>query len=263
MQIMDRSLLCQGPPPSRFSCRTTMVMKPIRSKYDASTGLLIARMDHYCIWLNCTIGFKNHRLFMSFLISQLFTCSLFCAFIILALQRELQGRCGIAENLLGAHYLFPSVLLSASIVLAISLAILTYDQINNILRNQTVNEKVNYTRYPWMVDETGSFNNRFDRGWILNLLEFLQIPGYSVDYMCIFDIPGKIELKLFFELLVGNSVVITSLFILDQGLRMMEPEQLQGIPLHYRRLQLAEPFPTRLLLRHHTTRTIITTCLHL
>ena len=32
--------------------------------------------------------------------------------------------------------------------------------------------------------------HRFDRGPLLNLLEFLQIPGYAVDYRTVFDIPN-------------------------------------------------------------------------
>ena len=47
-------------------CRTTLVRKPFRSKYCSHIGCVVAKMDHYCIWLNTTIGAKNHRVFFYF-----------------------------------------------------------------------------------------------------------------------------------------------------------------------------------------------------
>lgn len=58
-------------------CQTTMTMKPLRSKYCQKTGAVVARMDHYCVWLKLTIGFKNHRMFILFLFSHFFLL-LFC-----------------------------------------------------------------------------------------------------------------------------------------------------------------------------------------
>ena len=43
----------------------------VRSKYCASTGLVIARMDHFCVWLNHSIGYGNHRTFILFLLVHL------------------------------------------------------------------------------------------------------------------------------------------------------------------------------------------------
>ncbi len=34
-------------------------------------GFVVARMDHYCIWLNMTVGHKNHRTFVLFLLAHL------------------------------------------------------------------------------------------------------------------------------------------------------------------------------------------------
>ena len=59
-------------------CRTTLVKKPIRyfiliyafnlliyidirSKYCTGSGFVVARMDHYCVWLNNCVGYGNHR----------------------------------------------------------------------------------------------------------------------------------------------------------------------------------------------------------
>lgn len=44
-------------------CTTTWVLKDLRTKYCAQTGGCIEEFDHYCPWLNTSIGKKNHRQF--------------------------------------------------------------------------------------------------------------------------------------------------------------------------------------------------------
>lgn len=51
----------------------------IYSKYCKRTGRVIARMDHYCIFINNSIGFKNHKIFVVFLISHVLTLGLIIA----------------------------------------------------------------------------------------------------------------------------------------------------------------------------------------
>jgi DHHC palmitoyltransferase len=46
------------------------------------TGFVVARMDHYCVWLNNAIGYRNHRTFVLFLLMHVATCVLFAALII-------------------------------------------------------------------------------------------------------------------------------------------------------------------------------------
>lgn len=72
-QVLAQSLHAQGPPLQNIYCKTTLVKKPLRSKYCTRMGYVVARMDHYCIWLNLTIGYNNHRTFIIFLFSHLFT----------------------------------------------------------------------------------------------------------------------------------------------------------------------------------------------
>ncbi len=75
-EVLAQSLLSSGPPPSTSYCRTTLVKKPLRSKYCTKTGAVVARMDHYCFWLNITVGFGNHRAFILLILSHLLVCSL-------------------------------------------------------------------------------------------------------------------------------------------------------------------------------------------
>lgn len=39
--------------------------------------------------------------------------------------------------------------------------------------NLTTNEMFNYKRYPYLRDKRGRYNNRFSRGIVMNLLEFI------------------------------------------------------------------------------------------
>jgi hypothetical protein len=80
--LMQASLAAGGAPPAQLFCRSLLVRKPVRSKYCTNTGLVIARMDHYCIWLNVSVGYGNHRMFMLFLISHATTLCLLEAYII-------------------------------------------------------------------------------------------------------------------------------------------------------------------------------------
>lgn len=48
-------------PPSDVYCRTSLVHKPLRSKFCQHSGFVVARMDHYCVWLNNAVGYGNHR----------------------------------------------------------------------------------------------------------------------------------------------------------------------------------------------------------
>ena len=53
-----------------------------RSKYCTHLGFVVARFDHYCIWLNNSIGFGNHRTFMLFLLAHLLTALLTVALLV-------------------------------------------------------------------------------------------------------------------------------------------------------------------------------------
>ena len=53
-------------------CPTIGIRKLARSKYDRMTKSHVPRFDHYCAWVNNTIGEENYRLFYIFLIVHMF-----------------------------------------------------------------------------------------------------------------------------------------------------------------------------------------------
>eukprot|EP01035_Chromulina_nebulosa_P019949 gene19949-25915_t len=158
-EIMEQSYRIGGAPPSSQVCRTTLIKKPLRSKYCSQLGVVIARMDHHCVWLNNSIGYKNHRLFMIFL---------YCHSTAMVLKSTLLIR------LLNRQFLNSSTLFASLGLLA-----LTIEQTYNICHNITTNERINGNRYNWLIDDNGNQYNRFNRGILKNILEFCQIPYYN------------------------------------------------------------------------------------
>ena len=193
--VMTESLRAGGgPPPKAFYCHTMLMKKPTRSKYCASTGLLVARMDHYCVWLNNCVGFGNHRRFLAFIASHLLFSVCIFAFIARALVSTVQskglGAWETAELITDPRYFFVTVLASAQGLLLVFLCGLMIEQVRNIAANVTVNERINRSRYYWLHDSQGRDHNRFDRGAAANFFEFFGLCGYGTNYKDIYLFQG-------------------------------------------------------------------------
>jgi hypothetical protein len=85
-------------------------------------------------------------------------------------------------KLLGREYFFSLSLCAFLSVVSLCLAALLIEQSINISKNITTNERLNRSRYPWMNDSQGKPFNHFDRGMIINTLEFWRFPGFGKDY---------------------------------------------------------------------------------
>lgn len=60
--------------------------------------------------------------------------------------------------------IFPLLVLCGFAAMCVAgLGFLLVDQLINLCRNLTTNEKINMARYPWLVTPEGRFHNRFDR----------------------------------------------------------------------------------------------------
>jgi len=177
---------------SRKYCTTTLVRKPQRAKFDSPCGLLVAKHDHHCVWLNNAIGFKNHRNFMVFLIFQVagqWTFSIFgwismCdRLFALGMGGDL---CDIVYGLFDDSCFGLFTLTMCASACSLGLGFLLAQQCNNIRRNITTNERMNAKRYPWIMDDENNFFIRFSRGSIKNIVEFIFS---GVDYQTTYDIP--------------------------------------------------------------------------
>lgn len=161
--ILEKSLELGGVvPDSSLYCRTSMVRKPVRSKYCSTSGFVVARFDHYCVWLNTAIGYGNHRIFMVFLYTHVVANTCFLAMLIKALIRtnNKTGPAFVVGQLLSEKYFFVTVLLVYVMVVTAGLTFLMVEQTTNILRNVTTNERINQSRYAWMKGPDGRPFNR-------------------------------------------------------------------------------------------------------
>ncbi|AMD19863.1 HCL288Cp [Eremothecium sinecaudum] len=53
---------------AKHFCIHTWVRVPLRAKYKSSVNSLIARYDHFCPWIYNHVGFRNHKMFMYFVL---------------------------------------------------------------------------------------------------------------------------------------------------------------------------------------------------
>lgn len=190
--VLQQSLALNGAAPdSSLYCRTTLLRKPVRSKFCSSSGFVVARFDHYCVWLNTAVGYGNHRVFMLFLLSHVAANMCFIALLIKALIRanDKTGPAFVLGTLLSQNYFFVTVLLVYVLAITCGLTFLLVEQSTNIVRNVTTNERINRSRYAWMQGPDGRPLNRFDRGPVRNVLDFLLVPGVAVNYFTVMDIP--------------------------------------------------------------------------
>jgi hypothetical protein len=112
----------------------------------------------------------------------------------------------VTGELISQRLLFVTCMTIFIMVITCGLALLVVEQTGNIFMNmvsslfytasrsllthrQTTNEKVNRSRYWWMKGPDGRPLNRFDRGPLVNFLEFIGFPCYHVDYSTIMTVP--------------------------------------------------------------------------
>ncbi len=193
-EILEEMAQTGEDPDTRKWCTTTLVKKPLRAKYDAPTGLLVARHDHYCIWLDTAVGFGNHRIFMVFVFFQVLSHVLFSVMGWLNLVNYMRqytstsDACDVISTLVSRNFFGVLCLTLCANICTCGLGFLLAQQTSNMMNNITTNERINAKRYPWLQDDSGTkFVNRFDSGstWT-NVVEFLT---KSRDYTQTYDMP--------------------------------------------------------------------------
>ncbi|CEG44075.1 zinc dhhc domain containing [Plasmopara halstedii] len=217
--MLEMASQCETPDMNKF-CRTCLVKKPIRSKHCAQCGICIARHDHHCAWINRCVGYGNHRLFLVFLLVHVIALGIYAVLIILVLSEATHDLHAVRINLSNSGdnsnltamdvwieipSLFKNHLLVMMVLLwdlmafgAVSMMIIQH--INNIEKNLTINEQMNWRRYDYLTRKSASaakmapkeMVNPFDRGIKKNLAEFFfRSSSTAVDYRNVFSAPGS------------------------------------------------------------------------
>ncbi|RMX63118.1 hypothetical protein KXD40_007150 [Peronospora effusa] len=221
--MLDKASQAEPPDMAKF-CRTCLVMKPIRSKHCSQCGICVARHDHHCAWINRCVGYGNHRSFFSFLLLHCIMLGIYAAGAILVLsdathnlhtERVKSAGSGTSGSLSAmdiwieipsvvSKHLMVVMVLMWSLVAFVALAMMTYQHSKNIVKNLTINEQMNWRRYAYMTQKPVSasngsesskqfanvvMSNPFDRGFKMNVMEFLSRSGSSaVNYHKIFTV---------------------------------------------------------------------------
>mmetsp|Transcript_601 Transcript_601/g.1401 ORF Transcript_601/g.1401 Transcript_601/m.1401 type:complete len:743 (+) Transcript_601:69-2297(+) len=162
----------EGKPPSQF-CHTCMMRRPARSKHCAVLNRCVYRFDHYCPWLQNSVGSDNHHFFYVFLVAHLLLQLVFLRFLgihfyyydspsFFSFVAELWRTHPYVATLCGWHCLN-----------GFWLALLALQHTIMLLRNQTTTIFWSPTKYAHMKDpRTGKYSSPFSVGLFSNMKEF-------------------------------------------------------------------------------------------
>jgi hypothetical protein len=102
-------------------------------------------------------------------------------------QGDVSDVCAVLSTLLSARVFGVLMLTLCGMVCVFGIGGLLLKSTMNVLKNITTNEEMNASRYPWLLDDSGNFLNRFDSGSMLtNLLDFFF---HRIDYRTTLDLP--------------------------------------------------------------------------
>lgn len=217
--MLDMASRCETPDMTKFCC-TCLVKKPIRSKHCAKCGICIARHDHHCAWINRCVGYGNHRLFLAFLLVHCIALGAYAVLVILVLSdathdlhaaRVKSDGSANSDNLsamdvwieipsLLKNHLLVFMVLVWDVMAIVAIVMMLIQHVNNIEKNLTINEQMNWRRYDYLTPKRASRSttapmkmvNPFDRGVTWNLKEFFCHSGSSaVNYRSVFVVPGS------------------------------------------------------------------------
>jgi hypothetical protein len=163
-------------------CTTTWVLKDLRTKYCTQTGACVEEFDHYCVWLNTSIGKGNHRQFVCLAVCEWCT-QLTHVYLIWCMMKELVSYSSFGSWIVGVLTGYPLLTL---IFLIQCLTVpwvfmLIVHQLRLVINNLTTNEMMNMHRYEhFWVDvmmEPGRlqkmFRNPFSKGSMFkNCMDF-------------------------------------------------------------------------------------------
>jgi len=137
-------------------CVTCKLVKPFGTKHCSMRDKCVARYDHYCPWMGNTIGKRNHRDFVVFLILESLAMLIAFAVAVVRLNEESPTERFISSAGIVLFAFF-------DVVTLIPVLMLTVSQLVQVGQNITTNELSNTHRYSYLKSESGFFNP-FDRG---------------------------------------------------------------------------------------------------
>ncbi|XP_062513630.1 palmitoyltransferase ZDHHC2-like isoform X2 [Corticium candelabrum] len=150
-------------------CDKTRVLKPDRCKYCSVSRQCVLKMDHFCPWVNNTVGFSNYKSFLLFLFyTQIYT--LFVALTVLPyfimFWTEKEHKHSDSDRMQTLFLFFVALLFSVGVLSLFGMHIYL------VLNNKTTLEASRPTMFYYGQDKNG-----FGLGWKENLR---QVFGPSI-----------------------------------------------------------------------------------
>mmetsp|Transcript_32283 Transcript_32283/g.77097 ORF Transcript_32283/g.77097 Transcript_32283/m.77097 type:complete len:607 (-) Transcript_32283:109-1929(-) len=193
MKAFDSDAADTNPPDMNRLCTTTWVLKGLRTKYCVQTGACVEEFDHYCVWLNNTIGRGNHRQFVGLAIVE-FLAQVMHLRLCLVMASTLVPYQGFTQFTWGVVTGYPllTMIVLVHCITAPWVFMLTLHQARLVMMNLTTNEMMNMHRYEhfWVTRQVvpghahKSFQNPFHKGsaWA-NCLDFwwYRQRGHAVE----------------------------------------------------------------------------------
>ncbi|XP_078254299.1 palmitoyltransferase ZDHHC12-B-like [Rhinoraja longicauda] len=152
----------QGKNPLSRLCHTCHIVKPLRSKHCHVTNRCVEYFDHYCPYIYNDVGYRNRNYFLGFLATMCLN-SVMGVYLAWDWFNEM-GR----SIFIGIGFIFLSAI---TVISAIMTGIYFYMAALNL----TINEHMKQKKYSYLLDKNGHFNNPFNRGFRLNLMEFFHL----------------------------------------------------------------------------------------
>lgn len=143
-------------------CHTCHLVKPLRTKHCRVTNRCVKHFDHYCPYIYNDVGHRNRSYFLGFLGTMSSNCLL-----------------GVYICLDWFHVMGSSIFVGIGFifmaVIGVISGIMTCTCLYMAAKNATTNERLKQQKYGYLKDEADQVSNLFDRGILLNLMEFFNL----------------------------------------------------------------------------------------
>ncbi|CAL6272174.1 unnamed protein product [Bathycoccus prasinos] len=151
-------------------CVTCKIVKPAGTKHCQIAKRCVRRFDHYCPWMGNTVGAKNHRDFVIFLLLETFAM---IVSLLVAVIRVWEENPSEKQRSKTGVFFF----VACDVAVLIPVLLLVSSQLAQVARNITTNELMNLHRYTYLRATDGTFKNPFDKGVFKNLVSFFCVDA--------------------------------------------------------------------------------------
>eukprot|EP00056_Hartaetosiga_gracilis_P009054 m.129722 g.129722 ORF g.129722 m.129722 type:complete len:619 (-) comp13050_c6_seq2:128-1984(-) len=169
-------------------CPTCLIRRPLRSKHCANIDRCVAKFDHFCPFVENTIGAKNHKYFVLNILSCLCANIIFLVFSwqYMSYLSPIETYLGLIPQWFRVSPMFVLLILHDAFII-ISLSNLAFFQLKTVLLfAKTTNEYIHTSRYSYL---KGLPFSPWHKGLFVNIYEFFFV---NFDWTKTFEAPTPV-----------------------------------------------------------------------